>query len=99
MKKIIRNTFECFGELSGLKPKDWQAEQDLAFQENKAGLKLAAGWMARLGTERHDPETAMLETKIFLYEVVDTAPADGPLNLTQRAAQELLDELHGELVG
>lgn len=99
MRKIIRNTFECFGELSGLKTRDWEAVQDTSFREQKEGLKLAAGWMARLGTVRDDPESAALETKRFLYDVVDTAPTDGPLNSTQRAAQELLDELHGELVG
>lgn len=98
MRQIIRNTFECFGELSGLKTRDWEAVQDASFQEQKAGLKLAAGWMARLGTERNDPEAAALETKRFLYDVVDTGPTDGPFNSTQRAAQEILDELHGELV-
>lgn len=98
MRKIIRNTFECFGELSGLRPKDWQAERDAAFKDQKAGLRLAAGWMSRLGVERDNPESAALETKRFLYDVAETSRIDGTPSITQLAAQELLDELHGELV-
>lgn len=94
MKDFLRNTGEFLGEATGLRSKNWAEVQASHYEAVKDGLGKALGWVTMSATLRGDYEAVRLEQKRFLHELAEDTEPDRPTTLTQRAAQELLDELY-----
>lgn len=96
MNRLLQNGVEIFGEFTGLRKKDWEATQTAHYTDIKDGIVRASGLVAMMALQRGDYETAQLERKIFLHELAETDPVRGAVNSTQRAAQEVLDEVYAQ---
>ena len=94
MNKLLRNSMEIVGEFTGLRPRDWDAVRQAQFDGIKQDIARASGLVAITAMQRGDMETAQLERKIFLHDIAGTGSVNGPLSMTQQAAQEVLDEVY-----
>lgn len=96
MNKLLLNGMELIGEFTGLRQRNWEAAQVAHYADIKDGIVRASGLVALMALQRGDYETAQLERKIFLHELAETDPVRGAINSTQRAAQEVLDEVYAQ---
>jgi hypothetical protein len=96
MKKLLQNSMDLVGEFTGLRQRDWDAVRQAQFEGIKKDIARASGLVALNAMHRGDIETAQLERKIFLHDIAGTGSEDSALSMTQRAAQEVLDEVYAQ---
>lgn len=93
MNEFFRSSIDIVGEFTGLRTKDWDAARAAYYEDIRAGIARASGLVAMLALQKGDVETAQLERKVFLYGIAYPDEAHVPNTMTQRAAQQVLDEL------